>query len=79
MNEVTEQHRRITAKLKVELGPELCALLGDPTVTDIMLNPKGKIWMGRLGKEDEEIGSMSASQAESLMGAVAASLDRESK
>ncbi len=77
MNSVTEQHRRITAKLKRELGPELCALLDDPTVTDIMLNPNGKLWVGRLGKQDEEIGSMSASQAESLMGTIAASLDRE--
>jgi hypothetical protein len=44
-----------------------------------MLNPNGKIGVGQLGKEDEEIGSMSASQAESLMGTVAASLDREIK
>lgn len=66
----------VRAKLKREFGPVLCALFNDQTVIEIMLNSDGKLWVERLGADMEEIGTMSASQAESLMGTLA-SLKRE--
>lgn len=66
----------VNAKLKREFGPVLCALFNDQTVIEIMLNSDGKLWVERLGADMEEIGTMGASQAESLMGTLA-SLKRE--
>jgi P-type conjugative transfer ATPase TrbB len=77
MNYELEEESRVTAKLKSELGPEVGALLDDPLVTDIMLNPDGRLWVAKLGEEKKEFGTMSADRAESLMGTVAAYLDKE--
>lgn len=66
-----EEHRRISDMLRWELGPELCALLEDDTVIEIILNSDGKLWVERLGVDMEEIGVMGASQAECLMGTLA--------
>jgi P-type conjugative transfer ATPase TrbB len=66
----------VSNKLKREFGPVLCALFNDQTVIEIMLNSDGKLWVERLGSDMEEIGTMGASQAESLMGTLA-SLKRE--
>lgn len=71
----TEHERRIAEKLKREFGPVVCGLLlEDPRVIEIMLNPDGALWVERLGQPMERIGSMIASQAESLMGTVASTL-----
>jgi len=70
----TEHERRITEKLKRELGPVICDLLEDDKVIEIMLNPNGRLWVERLGEPMAEIGSMLPSQAESLMGTVASTL-----
>ncbi|MDD2273811.1 MAG: hypothetical protein PHH29_16315 [Desulfuromonadaceae bacterium] len=45
-----EHIRRITEKLTRELGPEVIALLRDPTVIEIMLNPDGTLWVEHLGQ-----------------------------
>jgi type IV secretion system protein VirB11 len=66
----------VSNKLKREFGPVLCSLFNDQTVIEIMLNSDGKLWVERLGADMEEIGTMGASQAESLMGTLA-SLKRE--
>lgn len=71
-----EAKRRVIIKLTRELGPKVCGLLEDPAVIEIMLNSDGKLWVERLGADMEEIGTMSASQAECLMGTLA-SLKRE--
>lgn len=63
---------RVSDKLKREFGLVLCALFNDPTVIEIMLNSDGKLWVERLGADMVEIGTMSAGQAESLMGTLAA-------
>lgn len=69
-----ERERRITEKLKRELGPVVCDFLDDSSVIEIMLNPDGTLWVEKLGAPMEQIGTMPASQAESLMGTVASTL-----
>jgi type IV secretion system protein TrbB len=69
-----EHDRRISEKLRRELGPQICELLEDPTVIEIMLNPDGTLWVERLGTPMEQIGTLPASRAESLMGTVASTL-----
>ncbi|MDD3550663.1 conjugal transfer protein [Proteus vulgaris] len=69
-----EHIRRITEKLTRELGPEVIALLRDPTVIEIMLNPDGTLWVEHLGQPMRQFGRMAASQAESLMATVASTL-----
>lgn len=69
-----EHDRRITEKLRRELGPQICALLQEPGVNEIMLNPDGTLWVERIGAPMEMIGTLSASRAESLMGTVASTL-----
>lgn len=71
----TEHEKRIAEKLKREFGPLVCGLLlDDSRVIEIMLNPDGMLWVERLGEPMKHIGSMLASQAESLMGTVASTL-----
>ena len=70
----TEHERRIHEKLRRELGPLICGLLEDPTVFEVMLNPDGRLWVEKMGEPMQPIGTMSASQAESLMGTVASTL-----
>lgn len=69
-----EHDKRIAEKLKRELGPQICELLVDPSVIEIMLNPDRTLWVERLGASMEKIGSMPASRAEALMGTVASTL-----
>ena len=69
-----EHQRRIAEKLRRELGPQVCELLEDSKVIEIMLNPDGSLWCEWLGAPMERIGIMAQSQAESLMGTVASSL-----
>jgi len=69
-----ELQRRLTEKLRRELGSLICGFLADPDVIEIMLNPDGQLWVDRLGGDMERVGTMTAMQAESLMGTVAASL-----
>ncbi len=69
-----EHIRRITEKLARELGPEILALLENPTVIEIMLNPDGSLWVEHLGEPMRRFGRMAPSQAESLMATVASTL-----
>lgn len=53
----------------------ICGLiLDDARVIEILLNPDGSLWVERLGQQMERIGTMTATQAESVMGTVADSL-----
>ncbi|EFH6694707.1 P-type conjugative transfer ATPase TrbB [Pseudomonas sp. PA-7-1E] len=74
MSNRVEHDRRIAEKLRRELGPQVCELLEDTKVIEIMLNPDGSLWCEWLGQPMERIGTMAKSQAESLMGTVASSL-----
>lgn len=69
-----EHDRRIAEKLRRELGPQVCELLEDSKVIEIMLNPDGSLWCEWLGAPMERLGTMPKAQAESLMGTVASSL-----
>lgn len=70
-----EKRQRLIRKLRGELGPAVGAALADRAVGEIMLNPDGRLWAERLGAGMEAIGEMSAPNAASLLGTVAASLD----
>jgi P-type conjugative transfer ATPase TrbB len=73
-----QRELRLREKLERELGPDVRAALGDPTVVEVVLNADGELWVERLGKEIEPIGvRMERVQAETLIGTVAALLDRE--
>lgn len=80
MSEVTalpvqqERAARINEKLRRELGPQICALLHDPAVVEIMLNPDGKLWVERLGSGMECFGTMPPFQADALMATIASTL-----
>ena len=70
----SELDSRISDKLRRELGEQVCALLEDPTVIEVMLNPDGKLWVERLGSPMEHIGYMKANQALAFMSTVASTL-----
>ena len=69
LNEDTE---RLIEKIRRQLGPQICALLADPSVIEIALNTNGTLWVERLGQQMEQIGAMSAAKAEALIGSIAA-------
>ena len=69
-----EKQKRLLKKLKAELGLTIVEALNDPKVIEVMLNSDGSLWIERLGEGMTKIGSMSAPNAESLMGTVADSL-----
>lgn len=70
------QHRRALSKLERELGPAIRACLGDPSVIEIMLNPDGRLWVERAGRDMEPIGVMTASDAERLISTIAGNLGK---
>jgi len=65
---------RLVEKLRRELGAQICDFLETPDIIEIMLNPDGGLWIDRLGGDMEQVGTMSAIQAESIMGTVASVL-----
>ncbi len=71
------KHCRLIAKLKRELGEVVLSALDDPAVIEIALNSDGCLWIERLGQAMTKAGRMSASNALSLLGTVAASLNTE--
>lgn len=68
LDEVT---RRISDKLRRELGSDVLAYLDDPNVIEIMLNPDSSLWIEKLGQPMEHVGEMAPIQAKSLMATVA--------
>lgn len=47
--------QRLQSKLDSSLGREIDALLGDPSVTDILINPDGRVWVERIGAGLSEV------------------------
>lgn len=74
LTDIQERTRRINEKLRRELGVTVCRCLSEIDVIEIMLNTDGQLWVERLGSKMEPIGSMPASQAESLMATIATTL-----
>ena len=69
-----ERELRINEKLRRELGNDICGLLQEPDVVEVMLNPDGRLWVERLGASMVSIGTMPPWQAEALMTTIASTL-----
>lgn len=67
-----EQHQRLEVKLRRELGDQILRLLDDNLTEDILLNPDGSLWVKRMGHGFSRVGEMSAAQAASALGTIAA-------
>ena len=70
-----QKQERLLRKLRGQLGQIVLEALEDPLVIEIMLNPDGSLWIERHGEGMRKAGTMSAPNAESLMGTIADSLD----
>ncbi|WP_312948243.1 P-type conjugative transfer ATPase TrbB [Agrobacterium sp.] len=68
---------RLVNKLQNALGDHLCCALDDPEVTEIMLNPDGKLFIERLGVGMSPAGEMNRFDAETIIGSVAHVLSTE--
>jgi P-type conjugative transfer ATPase TrbB len=70
------QITRLSEKLRRELGPVVLKALSDPDVIEIILNPDGHIWIeSHTAGMSQTDASMQPSQAENLIGTVAAALN----
>src|SRR3984893_18786251 len=70
------QITRLSEKLRRELGPVVLKALSDPDVIEIILNPDGRIWIeSHTAGMSQTEASMQPSQAENLIGTVAAALN----
>ena len=73
MNKFTDEQRlRLHSKLRRELGPELCAVLGEKNVLELMLNEDGNLWVERVQLGVENIGKLESTRVESIVSTVAA-------
>jgi len=69
------QERRLDELLRRQLGAEILAAIDDPQITEIIVNEDGRVWFESRGKGMHEAGlQLTASQVESFIGTVAASL-----
>ena len=69
-----EKQHRLLRKLRGELGSIVLKALADPATVEIMLNSDGQLWVEKVGSGMQHVGSMSALNAESLMGTIADAL-----
>jgi type IV secretion system protein VirB11 len=69
-----EQARRLAETLRRQLGIQLCGLMEQPEVVELMLNADGRVWVDRLGSGMQSIGAMPAQTAESFIATVASTL-----
>lgn len=67
-----EQHNRLEAKLRRELGETVLALLADDETEDIVLNPDSTLWAKRIGLGFQCVGEMPPAQAASAFNTIAA-------
>ena len=65
------QQARIRDQIERQLGPQIMGWLRSDDVIEIMLNPDGSLWVERLGKNMEQVGTLAASSAELMMRTVA--------
>ena len=73
MNKFTDEQRaRLHSKLRRELGPELCAVLAEKNVLELMLNEDGKLWVERAQLGVEHLGRLEPTRVESIVSTVAA-------
>ncbi len=67
-----EQHSRLEAKLKRELGETVLNLLAEEATEDVVLNPDSTLWVKQMGRGFQHVGSMSPTQAASALNTIAA-------
>jgi type IV secretion system protein VirB11 len=67
-----EQHNRLDAKLRRELGETVLSLLADDLTEDIVLNPDSSLWAKQMGSGFQWVGEMSPTQAASALNTIAA-------
>jgi len=63
--------------LRASLGETIVSALEDPTVVEVMLNPDGKLFIERIGSGIDQMGTMTAADAEIIIGIVAHALKTE--
>lgn len=68
--------KRVTERLRRDLGPLVEGALNDPKTTDILLNADGQLWLKRLGEPTRIIGTMEAWRATSVMKTLAGLLGK---
>lgn len=71
---MTETQKRLVEKLKRELGDDIVQALSDPDVVEVMLNPDGKLWIEKMGKEMECVGTPHINP-KAAIGTIASYLD----
>src|SRR5215213_1472741 len=70
-----ETRRRLTRKLREELGEEICGALDHPQVIEIVLNDDGSLFVERLGEPMIKLcEGFDAKRAEAIIGTIASSL-----
>src|SRR5829696_4526486 len=70
-----ERLRRLTRKLREELGEEICDALDDPTVVEIVVNDDGSLFIERLGERMVKVREgFDAKRAEAIIGTIASFL-----
>ena len=67
-----DQKRRLDEKLRRELGECVLAALADTRTEDIVVNPDSRLWVNRHGEGWVVAGEMPVSQAQAVMGTIAA-------
>ena len=66
---------RLADSLAFNCGPVIMNAVRDPDVLEIMLNPDGKIWIEKYGKDQECVGELPIAQSKVLLSLVASALD----
>lgn len=72
-----EHKRRMNDLLVSTLGEQVTPLLADSSVTEIMLNPDGTLWVEQLGQPMRCFGRMAANDAERFISVVASTLQTQ--
>ena len=68
--------KRVTERLRRDLGPLVECALNAPKTTDILLNADGQLWLKRLGEPTRIIGTMEAWRATSVIKTLAGLLGK---
>jgi P-type conjugative transfer ATPase TrbB len=68
--------KRVTERLRRDLGPLVEGALNDPKTTDILLNADGNLWLKRLGEPSRVIGQLESWRATSAMKTLAGLLGK---
>jgi len=77
MSQVEATIRRNLKALICELGPTVVLELENLKTFEIMLNPDGKLWVGRLGEPTQYVGDMAPVAALSMLNTVGVSITAE--